>query len=68
MSVRRSSIEEAQLEPDETAFDLAFACRVGVLDGRHPRRQADAIAALRRMLVPGGRIFVDTGTPLRQLT
>jgi ubiquinone/menaquinone biosynthesis C-methylase UbiE len=67
LSVRLTAVEDAALLDGEAPYDLAFACRVGVLDGRHPAREADALTALRRMLTPTGRIFVDTGDPLREV-
>ena len=67
LSVRQAAAEEASLEPGEAPYDLAFACRVGVLDGRHPEGYDAAVRCLRAMLVPGGRILVDTGDPLRAL-
>lgn len=67
LSVRRVAVEEASLAKGEAPFDLAFACRVGVLDGRHPAQRDRALAALRTMLVPDGGIYVDTGSPLRRL-
>jgi ubiquinone/menaquinone biosynthesis C-methylase UbiE len=36
MSLRQVSAEELVLLPGEDPFDLAFAIRVGALDGRHP--------------------------------
>ncbi len=56
-------------EPDAgtAPFDLAFACRVGALDGRHPQLFAAAIACLRPALVPDGRLYVDTGSPLAEI-
>lgn len=67
LSVRLTPVEDATLLAGEPPYDLAFACRVGVLEGRHPARQAQALERLRQMLVPDGRIFVDTGDPLRQV-
>ena len=67
LEVRLGAIEEASLEPGEQPYDLAFACRVGSLDGRHPSRLPAAVGALRGMLVPGAPILVDTGDPLRLL-
>lgn len=37
LAFRQVEAEAFQLEPDELPFDLAFALRVGALDGRHPR-------------------------------
>lgn len=67
LEVRLGDVETARLEPGETLYDLAFACRVRVLDGRHPAGLRAAVASLRGMLVTGGPILVDTGDPLRVL-
>jgi len=64
LDVRQSSIEDFSLEPGEPPFDLAFAVRVGALDGRHPAAGARALARLASVLGPGGRLFVDGGDPL----
>ena len=48
-------------------FDLAFAVRVGCLDGRHPEAAAAALTRVRAALNPGGRLFVDGGDPLREV-
>lgn len=65
LGVRLASAEDVALEPGEAAYDLAFACRVGVLDGRHPGDRARA--AVAAALAPGGRLYVDTGSPLREV-
>jgi ubiquinone/menaquinone biosynthesis C-methylase UbiE len=67
MSLRQVSAEELELLPGEELFDLAFAIRVGVLDGRHPEAGRLAVARIAAMLRPGGRLFVDGGRPLREL-
>lgn len=59
LSVRQVAVEEAHLEAGEAPYDLAFACRVGVLDGRHPARRDEAMTRLRAMLVPDGPILID---------
>ena len=64
---RQASAEELELLPGEEPFDLAFAVRVGVLDGRHPEAARLAMARIAAMLRPGGRLFVDGGRPLREL-
>ena len=56
LSVQCVAVEDFRLGPDDEAFDLAFAVRVGVLDGRHPGTRA--LAAVRAALRPGGRLFV----------
>lgn len=67
LDVRQVAVEDAALEPGEAPYDLAFACRVGVLDGRHPASYDVALARLRAMLVPGAPVLVDTGDPLREI-
>ena len=58
----------ALLRKDEQPYDLAFAIRVGALDGRHPAAGAAALSRLRQALVKGGRVFIDGGDPLREIT
>lgn len=48
-------------------FDLAFAFRVGALDGRHPELQQAALQNLAALIRPGGRLFIDGGSPLREV-
>ena len=67
MSLRQVSAEELVLLPGEEPFDLAFAVRVGALDGRHPEAGRPALARIAAMLRPGGRLFVDGGRPLREV-
>ena len=67
LSVRHAAVEDFQLEPGEAPFDLAFAIRVGALDGRHPELERRAHQRIARALVPGGRLFIDGGTPLREI-
>lgn len=67
MSVRHVAVEHFTLEPDEAPFDLAFAVRVGALDGRHPRLAQQALEHIAAALGPGGRLLVDGGQPLREI-
>ncbi|CAA9328833.1 MAG: hypothetical protein AVDCRST_MAG34-133 [uncultured Nocardioidaceae bacterium] len=67
LSFRCCSAEDFVLQPAEPPFDLAFAVRVGALDGRHPEAGKRALEQLRAVLVPGGRLLVDGGSPLREL-
>ena len=62
-----TSVEDLALPDGEPHFDLAFAIRVGALDGRHPATGKRALARLREVLTPTGRLFVDGGDPLREL-
>lgn len=59
LSVRRCAVEDFALEPGEAPFDLAFAVRVGALDGRHPALEARALDRIARALAPGGALYVD---------
>jgi SAM-dependent methyltransferase len=67
LSFRQVAIEEFVLEPGEEPFDLAFAVRVGVLDGRHPEKHQVALARIRAALREGGRLFINGGDPLREV-
>jgi ubiquinone/menaquinone biosynthesis C-methylase UbiE len=61
------SAEEFVLVPGDPPFDLAFALRVGALDGRHPDVGKLAIARIAAVLRPGGKLFVDTGNPMAEV-
>jgi SAM-dependent methyltransferase len=67
LSFRRVAVEHFVLEAGEAPFDLAFAVRVGALDGRHPELEGRAIRCIARALSRGGRLFVDGGDPLREV-
>lgn len=67
LSTRCVAAEDFELLPTEEPFDLAFAIRVGALDGRHP---AAGVVAKRRIgaaLAPAGRLFIDGGHPIREV-
>jgi ubiquinone/menaquinone biosynthesis C-methylase UbiE len=59
--------DELVLPSGACPFDLAFAVRVGVFDGRHPDGYEAALRAVRRVLTPQGRMFIDGGNPLREI-
>ena len=65
LEVRCLAAEAFVLAPGEPPFDLAFAFRVGSLDGRHPRQGMLARARIAAALAPGGRLYIDGGDPLR---
>jgi len=67
LSTLCASVEDFALPDGVARFDLAFACRVGALDGRHPRLYDAALDNVRRALVTGGALYVDTGDPLREI-
>ncbi|RDW13616.1 class I SAM-dependent methyltransferase [Paracoccus thiocyanatus] len=64
---RQVAVEDFELLADEAPFDLAFAMRVGALDGRHPDIERRALERLRAALKPSGQLFIDTGHPLREI-
>ncbi|MEI2453829.1 class I SAM-dependent methyltransferase [Lysobacter firmicutimachus] len=67
LEFRRIAVEDLVLEDGEARYDLAFAVRVGALDGRHPETAERALARIRAALTPQGRLFVDGGAPLREI-
>lgn len=67
VSLRHVAAEDFVLDADEEPYDLAFAVRVGALDGRHPRAGEQARARIAAALRPGGRLLVDGGSPLREI-
>lgn len=67
LSVRQVAAEDFELFPGEEPYDLAFAVRVGALDGRHPKAGERARRRIAAALVPNGRLFIDGGNPLRQV-
>lgn len=68
LSARVVDCEDLVLGPHERPYDLAFAVRVGALDGRHPATGERALRALARALTPEGRLLIDGGDPLREIT
>lgn len=67
LSVRHVAAEDFELRPGEASFDLAFAVRVGALDGRHPEAGAVARRRIAAALTPEARLFIDGGDPLREV-
>jgi SAM-dependent methyltransferase len=67
LSVRTVACEDLALDADEHPYDLAFAVRVGALDGRHPAVTGRALDRIAHALVPGGQLFIDGGNPLREV-
>jgi ubiquinone/menaquinone biosynthesis C-methylase UbiE len=58
---RQVAAEEFELEEGERPYHIAFAIRVGALDGRHPDAGRVARERIRRALVRGGRLYIDGG-------
>lgn len=67
LTVRQVAVEELTLEPGEDPYDLAFAVRVGALDGRHPKAGEEALRRIALATTDDARLFVDGGDPLREL-
>lgn len=67
LSTRCVAAEDFTLAPDEDPFDLAFAVRVGALDGRHPAAGERARARIAEALTPDGKLFIDGGNPTREV-
>lgn len=67
LEFRCVSVEDFTLEPNEAPFDLAFALRVGALDGRHPKAGELALRRIAAALKPQGRLYIDGGNPLVEL-
>lgn len=68
LTFRQATIETFTLDPDEPPYDLAFAVRVGALDGRHPDLEQAALERIAAALTPNGRFFLDGGDPLREVS
>ncbi len=68
LTPRLVAAEELELAFGEEPYDTAFAVRVGAFDGRHPDAGAKALERLSAALRPGGRLFIDGGDPLREIT
>jgi hypothetical protein len=67
LTFRPAEAETFELASGGEPFDLAFATRVGALDGRYPEAGKQArrcIAAARKL---SGRLFIGGGDPLREV-
>jgi cyclopropane fatty-acyl-phospholipid synthase-like methyltransferase len=67
LEFRQVAIENFVLAKGEKPYDLAFAVRVGALDGRHPETGVLALQRIREALSRNGRLFVDGGNPLKEI-
>ena len=67
VAFRQVAAESFQLEAGEQPYDLAFGLRVGALDGRHRAAGTIAIPRIKASLRKHGCIFVDGGSPLREI-
>ncbi|RWB21479.1 MULTISPECIES: class I SAM-dependent methyltransferase [Mesorhizobium] len=67
LDFRHAAIEDFVLSSGDALFDVAFAMRVGALDGRHPEAGLAALMRVKAALKPGGRLFIDAGDPLKEI-
>lgn len=67
LEFRQLAAEDFELAPTEAPFDLAFAVRVGALDGRHPDAGKRVLPRIRAALTPAARLFIEGGNPLREI-
>ena len=67
LSLREAAVEDFTLAPGEAPYDLALAVRVGALDGRHPEAGRRGLPRIAAALGPDGRMFIDGGSPLREV-
>lgn len=68
LCLRQVAAEDFELEAGEAPYDIAFAVRVGALDGRHPGAGQRARRQIAAALTPGGRLFIDGGDPLKEIS
>ena len=61
------AIENFELEPGESLFDIAFAIRVGALDGRHPEIEQKALVQIAKALTKRGRLFIDHKQGIKEI-
>jgi ubiquinone/menaquinone biosynthesis C-methylase UbiE len=67
LNFRQVAVEELELAAGEQLYDIAFAIRVGALDGRHPETEQVALARIAKALTKNGKLFIDGGNPLREI-
>lgn len=63
----QSKIEEFELPRKSKPFDIAFAIRVGALDGRHPEIETEALNRISKALKKDGKLYIDGGNPLKEI-
>ncbi len=68
LSFEQVAAEDFELPPGARPFDLAFAVRVGALDGRHPAAGRRARRSIGQALAPGGRLLIDRGGGLAEVS
>ncbi len=64
---RQIAIENFDLQKTDKPFDIAFAIRVGALDGRHHEIEKQALTNIAKALKKNGKLFIDDGNPLKEI-
>lgn len=59
LSFKRVAIEDFEREKGEALYDIAFAVRVGALDGRHREIEERSLHNISKALKKNGKLFVD---------
>lgn len=67
LKFQQAAVEEFNLPEGEKKFDLAFAFRVGALDGRHPEIEKQAKQKVKSALKPSGKLYIDRGDKATQV-
>lgn len=67
LSFEQVSVEDFTLPDGEPLFDLAFAVRVGALDGRHPEAGQRALRRIAAALTPNGFLLIDAGAVMKRV-
>lgn len=67
LGFRQVAIENFEREELEQPYDIAFAVRVGTLDGRHPIAGLLALPKIAKALTKNGKLFIDGGNPLWEI-
>lgn len=67
VSFIQSAIEHFELPEHEEPFDIAFAVRVGALDGRHPKIEKEALTKIAKVLKKNGKLYIDVGSSLKEI-
>ena len=68
LSTLCAPVEDFGLDPATPLFDLAFACRVGALDGRHPALIAGQPSSSRSWVSAESSRAASSVVPLRYLS
>ncbi|RPF34275.1 cyclopropane-fatty-acyl-phospholipid synthase family protein [Streptomyces sp. TLI_185] len=67
LTFQQVAAEDFTLPEGEPSFDLAFAVRVGALDGRHPEAGRRALERIAAVLTPTGRLLVGDGSSMVEI-